>query len=96
MTNEEIIFNGVCAHLGINKEDGLALLQSGQFPVFHTYEIWKTLGYQVRKGEHAELTLTIWKQGKAKEDENGKPIAPKMFLKTAHFFGRGQVDKITA
>lgn len=95
MTNEEIIFNGTCAHLGINKEQGLALLQSGKFPVFHTYEVWKQLGYQVRKGEHSDLKLVIWKQGKPKEDQDGKPVAGRMFMKTAHFFGSGQVDKVT-
>ena len=93
MTNDEIIFNGICAHLGIDKEQGLVLLEAGQLPVYHTYEVWKQLGYQVRKGEHADMKLTIWKQGKAKEDENGKQLPARMFLKTAHFFGRGQVDK---
>ena len=94
MTNEEIIFNGIKAHLGLTEEAAVALVMEGKFPTFHTYEHWKQLGYQVKKGEHAELKLTIWKQGKPKEDENGKQIAGKMFLKNAAFFGSGQVERM--
>lgn len=93
MTNEEIIFKGVQAHLGLSDDEASALIQSGRFPAFHTYEHWKALGFQVKKGEHADLKLAIWKQGKAKTAEDGSTVAGRMFLKTAAFFGAEQVER---
>jgi len=96
MTNEEIIYRGIQSHLKLTDEEASELLKAGKFPVYHTYEHWKSLGFQVRKGEHADLKLTIWKQGKAKENEDGQTVPGRMFMKTAAFFGRGQVDLIGA
>lgn len=61
----------------------------------HTYQHWKTRGYQVRKGETAVTKLTIWKHSPAKKDkETGEVIGrDKMFMKTAAFFSLSQVDK---
>lgn len=96
MTNEEIIYRGIQSHLGLTDEEASAMLKAGTFPVMHTYEHWKSLGFQVRKGEHADLKLTIWKQGKAKEAEDGTMKPGRMFMKTAAFFGVSQVDKVAA
>lgn len=96
MTNEEIIFKGIQSHLGLTDEEASELLKTGKFPVYHTYEHWKSLNYQVKRGEHADLKLAIWKQGKAKETEDGQTIPGRMFLKTSAFFGSGQVEKIGA
>ena len=70
----------------------------------HTYQAWKTLGYQVRKGEKAIAKFTIWKytEKKAKEDtpeiavKEGDTINSKMFMKMAAFFKMSQVEKIKA
>ena len=96
MTNEQIIIKGIQAHLKLTDDQVATMLQDGTFPVFHTYEHWKSLGFQVKKGEHADLKLSIWKQGKAKEAEDGSTIPGRMFMKTAAFFGVGQVEKAGA
>ena len=96
MTNEEIIVKGIQAHLKLTDEQTSTMLQNGTFPVFHTYEHWKSLGFQVKKGEHADLKLAIWKQGKVKTADDGSTIPGRMFMKTAAFFGTGQVEKIGA
>jgi len=66
----------------------------------HTFAHWKALGYQVRKGEHAAFKTAIWKYSKRKGDpaneEESTNEAGRMFLKTAHFFTRSQVDPIPA
>lgn len=66
----------------------------------HTYAHWRSLGYQVRKGEHAAFQTAIWKytSGKpAPEDSaDGETRPGRMFLKTASFFTRSQVDPIAA
>lgn len=70
----------------------------------HTYQMWKTLGYQVRKGEKAIAKFMIWKytEKKAKEDnaeiavKEGDTIARNMFMKMAAFFKMSQVEKIKA
>lgn len=65
----------------------------------HTYQTWKELGYQVQKGQKAIVKLTIWKHSKAKtetvETENGTAQyidKGRMFLKTASFFSKSQVQ----
>lgn len=63
----------------------------------HTFAHWKTLGYCVRKGEHAAFSCNIWKTATRKRngvevvavDDEDKPV---MFMKRAHFFTRSQVD----
>lgn len=68
----------------------------------HTFQHWKEHGYQVRKGEHAVATFSIWKytskaKGKseqeaqeANEEENGGFC----FMKKAFWFSASQVDPI--
>ena len=66
--------------------------------VIHTYQHWKSLGYQVRRGEKAITKLSIWKYGgKVQTDEKTgeKTIAnPHCFGKVAAFFKTSQVDAI--
>lgn len=91
MTNAEIIYanqmelvnNGV-----IGEEEDI-----------HTYQMWKSLGYQVKKGEHAVTKFPVWKpsKGKVAKDEDGENVMvkkPYMFMKTAAFFSTSQVEPI--
>ena len=62
----------------------------------HTYAVWKSLGYQVKKGEKAKASFTIWKCVKGKkEEESDEEPENKMFMTKAHFFTIDQVEKIT-
>lgn len=83
MTNAQIIDMAKAAN-GINEDA-------------HTFAHWKTLGYCVRKGEHAAFSCMIWKTATRKR--NGREVVtvddedkPVMFMKRAHFFTRSQVD----
>lgn len=85
MTNLEIIAN--------------AKLMNGITEDAHTFAHWKHLGYAVRKGEHAAFSATIWKYAKGKraqqvEEETGEVQPGHMFMKTAYFFTRSQVEEI--
>ena len=68
----------------------------------HTYQAWKALGYQVRKGEKAIAKFMIWKytEKKAKEDnveigvKEGDTIKSNMFMKMSAFFKMSQVERI--
>lgn len=85
MTNAEIIAN--------------AKLMNGITEDAHTFAHWRTLGFSVRKGEHAAFSVTIWKYAKGKraqqvEDENVEVQPGKMFMKKAHFFTASQVEKL--
>lgn len=63
----------------------------------HTYAMWKSLGYQVKKGEKAIAKFSIWKyvskKSKEKEDEEEAETS-KMFLKASSFFKFSQVEKV--
>lgn len=85
MTNAEIIAN--------------AKLMNGITEDAHTFAHWRTLGFSVRKGEHAAFSATIWKYAKGKraqqvEDESGEVQPGKMFMKKAHFFTASQVERL--
>ena len=59
----------------------------------HTFQTWKALGYQVKKGEKSKVSLMIWKyvENKKKDDEEKES---KMFMKKSHFFTIDQTEKI--
>ena len=72
-----------------------------EFPeAIHTFATWKSLGFSVKKGEHAIAAFTIWKYAERRreaEEENANEEAEgRMFLKKAHFFKWSQVERITA
>ena len=95
-TNQEIIFNEVLMR-GITED-------------VHTYAKWKSLGYQVKKGEKALFQTMLWKKKTKKskkddtenkvenvENEEGKKKKNNdyFFLAKSSMFGRSQVELIT-
>lgn len=62
----------------------------------HTYQKWKSMGYQVQKGEKAVASFPIWKHVQKKPENEGDAPIERMFLKTSAFFTMSQVEKITA
>ena len=66
----------------------------------HTFAMWKSLGYRVKKGEHAITKLMIWKyaQRHAETDEEDTAEEPSghCFRKQAYFFAASQVERIAS
>lgn len=67
----------------------------------HTYQRWKEMGFQVRKGETAVAKFPIWKYGTRKsEDDEGAEIDGEdaddsvIFMKKSAFFAQHQVEPI--
>lgn len=119
MTNAQIIFNesirlmdeGIIGTTGVKVE---VIMDNGEAvfmmepEAIHTYAAWKSLGYQVKRGETAIAKFMIWKAAKNRQQEeqqeldatseNGTEISTervKMFMKMAHFFKSTQVERIT-
>ena len=59
----------------------------------HTYNGWKDLGYQVKKGEHAKAQFVIWKYHGKKDEETGEETGGRCFQKKASWFTFDQVEK---
>ena len=65
----------------------------------HTFQMWKSLGYSVKKGQHAVAQFTIWKHaGKTEEvemqDGSVQEIdKSRMFMKKSSFFSLAQDEK---
>ena len=120
MTNAQIIFNQSVALMEAGKigTTGRTLTvedENGnrkQIPEpepLHTYKEWAKMGLQVRKGEHAVATFSIWMFDDKKRrktaaadpaDENPNTLpddAPSLmknfYMKNAHFFAWSQVVK---
>lgn len=62
----------------------------------HTYEHWKQIGYQVRKGEKAVDAFQIWRYSKKAKgmSEDEAQEEGFCFMKTAFWFSASQVDPI--
>lgn len=59
----------------------------------HTYQMWKTLGFQVKKGQKAIASFVIWKHT-VRHDTETDEDEEHMFMKKAAFFTRAQVEAI--
>lgn len=61
----------------------------------HTYAAWKQLGFQVKRGEKAKASFSIWKYKAGKEaTEEEEATESKMFMTKAFFFTIDQVEAI--
>jgi hypothetical protein len=112
MTNAQIIFNesiklveaGIIGTTGrtfeYETDDGEKVTVPEPEPL-HTFAMWKQLGRQVKKGQHAKAAFMIWKQGKASKaareeaEKNGEAEpAGRMFQKKAFFFTLDQTEPL--
>lgn len=112
MTNAQIVFNesvklmekglikGTGQFVTVKMDDGtkkqLEIPES-----IHTFAAWKSCGRQVKKGQHAIASFTIWKHAKAskkarQEAEKNGDAEPggRMFMKNAFFFTFDQTEPI--
>ena len=70
----------------------------------HTFQHWKSLGYRVMKGQKSIAKFPVWKHtGRKMEtmvDSEGNEVQAadrgRMYMKTAAFFSREQVEEIPA
>ena len=89
---EQGILQGSGHKVTVQGADGEIELEAPE--AIHTYQRWKELGYQVRKGEKAITSLRIWKHTAKQNKDNPTDREEKMFMKNAAFFKASQVDKI--
>lgn len=86
-------------------EDAAGKREIDEPEAIHTYQTWKSLGYQVKKGQKAIAQFQIWKyRAKISEMEmvnvetGNKEMVQfddsKMFMKLASWFSASQVEKI--
>lgn len=98
MTNEQIIANSAVAAGIFTQEEAEAYFSHGMRLPIHTFAEWKNHGYMVKKGEHAALTVSIWKpKTSKKKDEktvDAKEENSGFFLTTAYLFTKQQVEAI--
>ena len=69
----------------------------------HTYQTWKSLGFQVKKGQKAVAKFPIWKftNGKMEEEDVRADVDVEhnenrgyCFMKLSAFFSASQVERI--
>ena len=80
--------------LKVETAEGTQLIPEAE--EIHTFQHWKELGFQVRRGEHAIADFSIWKyttraKGKTEEEAQEKGFC---FMKRAFWFSASQVDPI--
>ena len=85
MTNFQIIENAK-NELGLDED-----------LILKTYQDWKRLGYQVKKGEKSVMACMIWfpKKTKVKNEVDSEEVNEGSFFKSkAFFFSQNQVERI--
>ena len=70
MTNEKIIYEAAINAGIFTKESAAAILSTGRRLPLHTYQEWRRLGYQVKPGEHAALSVGLWRWKEGKKTGN--------------------------
>ena len=113
MTNSEIIMRESLELMktGILKPTGRVFVQEMadgsriELPEpepIHTYNGWKEMGYQVKKGEHAKATFPIWKysgtkgeEAKSEEANVEEESGGKCWMRKAFWFTFDQVEKVS-
>ena len=106
MTNVEIILRESLDLMkqGILKPSGRMLVQEMpdgtkiEIPEpepIHTYNGWKDLGYQVKKGQHAKAQFMIWKWNGQKNEETGEEEGGSCYQRKAFWFTFDQVEKVS-
>lgn len=108
MTNETIIMNASFALMedGILKGSGVfGKTEDGtevEFPeAIHTYNTWKRMGRQVKRGEKAIAKIRIWKcstktvTAKTVDGNEHDEDVRRMFMKDAFFFTAEQTEAVT-
>lgn len=84
MTNQEII------------EKEKMMLGMSVIEPLHTFAKWKSLGFKVKKGEHAVCQTKLWKRKgkKVETDENEEIEINNFYMTKAYLFTLKQVERI--
>lgn len=75
-------------------EDGMEV-ELPEPETIHTYNGWKELGYQVKKGQKAKACFMIWKWHGKKDEETGEEVGGNCYQRKAFWFTFDQVEKIS-
>lgn len=108
MTNAMIIMieQSKLAEEGILKYTGRVLkginaigeeVEYKEIQPIHTYQMWKALGYKVKKGEKAIAKFPVWKYTSKKSKDDSEEAAQQKgycFMKMSAFFTNEQVEKL--
>ena len=62
----------------------------------HTYQHWRALGRQVKRGEKARFMAPMWKPNVKNNKETGEQERHGFFAKNSAFFARSQTEPIKA
>lgn len=96
MTNTEIITRTAIAEGLFTEAEATAIIASGRRLPLHTYQEWRRMGYQVKQGEHAALTVVLWKYRSETVEIDGQEVeSGDCYRTTAHLFTIAQVQKST-
>ena len=90
---EEGILQGTGNIIEVEDENG-EKKQIEEPEQIHTYQGWKSLNRQVKRGEKSIATIQIWKHTTQKSKAEDEDDQEKMFLTKAFFFRETQTEAI--
>lgn len=90
---QEGIIQGTGSLITVEDENG-EKKQIEEPEEIHTYQGWKSLNRQVKRGEKSIATIQIWKHTSQKTKDEDEEEQKKMFLTKAFFFTEAQTEAI--
>ena len=96
MTNEDIIYTEAIDNEIYTKDQADALIKAGKDLGIHTYQVWKSIGYQVKKGQKAKIKTNLWRYREERTDKDGTVVKQAGYYMTkSYLFTKDQVEKIS-
>lgn len=101
MNNMQIIVNEAIASGFFSKEEIKGLIESGKDIPFHTYAVWKSMGFVPMAGTHG-WECRLWRKKKNKKEVDEKEMAEvtddeqkrDFYLTKSYLFHISQVEKM--
>ena len=97
MNNVQIIQNEAVASGYFTQDEVARLMSEGKDIPFHTYAVWRSLGFVPKKGEHGYETR-LWKRRdriKANDEEDAEDHGDFYYVKS-YLFHISQCEKLEA
>ena len=91
---EEGILKGTGNKMRIETEEG-GIIEVDEPEEIHTYQGWKSINRQVKKGEKSVATIQIWKYTRKKPKNEDDEEKERIFLTNAFFFTKEQTEVMT-
>lgn len=97
MNNMQIIIDTAIANNIYTEEEIEEMLENGEDIPFHSFSVWKAMGYVPKKGSHGICT-NLWRHKDSKKEDETEEVTEEnkrsFYLTKTYLFPKELVEKI--